>query len=145
MAKPIEFETKTDPRKELQLKLDAAPKEHAEALLAALALLETAHEEGVLDLLRGAIGSKNAIAAKVSEYAAEQQSTQMMRNLLLLGRVLSGIDLEAAMGASAESESRKSPSLWKSFKILRSDEGRRGLYSVALLLRAFGASLKRTH
>ena len=143
MAKPIEFRTSTDPRKELQCKLASAPREHAEALLATLELLETAHQKGVLDLLRGAIGSKNAIAAKISEYAAEQQSTQVMRNLLVLSQALSKVDLGSALSPPAESQDRNSPSLWESLKILRSDDGRRGLYSIASLMRSFGASLKR--
>ena len=70
MANPIHFTPKrVDPHKELQRRLQAAPEQHAEALLVLFDVIEEAHDQGLLDLLHGAVGSKNAIAAKLAYYA----------------------------------------------------------------------------
>ena len=58
MAKPIPLERPArDPREELQARLDRAPIEHAEALLAGYEVLQGLYDEGVLELLRGLLGS----------------------------------------------------------------------------------------
>ena len=57
MAKPILLEIPPrDPRVELRTRLENAPVEHAEALLAAYEVLQGLHDNGVLEILRGALG-----------------------------------------------------------------------------------------
>src|SRR6185437_3159258 len=69
MANPIAFQpTPIDPRIELQRRLEAAPLEHAESLLAAFDLLEEAHRHGLLDFLHGAVRSKDAVLGQLAEY-----------------------------------------------------------------------------
>ena len=93
MANPIAFQPKPhNPLHELQKRLEAAPAEHAEALLECWDLLEVAHRKGVLGMLVGAIGSKNAIAGQIAAYAKEPVSTQALRNALSLAQVLGSID-----------------------------------------------------
>jgi uncharacterized protein YjgD (DUF1641 family) len=93
MANPIHFTPKrVDPRKELERRLEAAPMQHAEALLVLFDVIEEAHDQGLLDLLHGAVGSKNAIAAKLAYYAKQPTSTQAIRNLLILGELLGSFD-----------------------------------------------------
>ena len=54
MAKPIPLQLPPrDPREELRSRLDRAPLEHAEALLAGYEVLQGLHDQGVLELLRG--------------------------------------------------------------------------------------------
>ena len=142
MANPIEFQAKTDPRQELHRKLEAAPQEHAEALLVAFDVLEAAHQKGILDLMHGVIGSKNSIISTVAEYASAPESTQTLRNLLIALRLFGSLDPGALREIEAtltEHEDRKPPSIWQSLKVLLSRNGRRGLYSTALLFRAIGA------
>ena len=76
MAKPIAFVPKsTAPQLELQHRLDAAPQQHAEAILAAYNLLEEAHRKGggkdfeellraSLQILAGSVAQKSARAAR---------------------------------------------------------------------------------
>ena len=54
MARPIPLELpKRDPREELHSRLEKAPAEHAEAILAGFEVLQGLHDRGVLELLRG--------------------------------------------------------------------------------------------
>ena len=95
MAHPISFKPQAvDPQKELMRRVEAAPRDHAEALLAAWELLETAHEQGALDLARGLIGGRDAIAGKLSAAATEPEAIAALRNLIALGRLLGAIDPE---------------------------------------------------
>jgi len=136
MASPISFQPKqVDPKLELQRRLEAAPLEHAESLLVAFDLLEEAHSQGLLDLLHGAIGSQNAILGKVAEYAKQPETTQAVRNLLVLGKLLASIDPEALKPAPQQ---ERTPSLWQIFKSMRKEDARRGLARVTSLLAALG-------
>jgi uncharacterized protein YjgD (DUF1641 family) len=136
MANPIAFQPKPiDPKLELQRRLDAAPLQHAEALLVAYDLLEEAHNQGLLDLLHGAVGSKDAIMGKIAEYAKQPTSTTAIRNLLALGEILGSIDPELLAPTSPQ---QKPPSLWQIFRTMRSEDGRRGLGRMTALLTALG-------
>lgn len=136
MANPIAFNPpKVDPRFELQRRLEAAPREHAEALLVAFDLLEEAHDQGVLDLLHGAIGSREAIVHKLAEYARQPESIAAMRNLLVLGKLLGSIDPESLRSSSPLQKPR---SLWQIFQRIRSVDGRRGLDWITSAIVAVG-------
>ena len=147
MANPIAFTPKhVDPKQELQRRLDAAPIEHAEALLVAYDLLEEAHRQGILDALHGAIGAKNTIAGMLGKFAAEPESANAARNLLAMGRLLGAMDPEPISKFSREAREAmgshnadaKPPSLWQLFKSVRRPEVRRGLSFLTLALGALG-------
>ena len=130
MANPINFTPKrVDPRKELEHRLEAAPMEHAEALLVLFDVIEEAHDQGLLDLLHGAVGSKNAIAAKLAYYAKQPTSTQALRNLLILGELLGSFDPTVLAATKNEVLDRRKdpPSLWSLFRQAASADGRRGM------------------
>jgi len=70
MAAPIKFELpRRHPREELLDRLEQAPGEHAEALLAIYELLQGLHDRGVVDALNGALSSSNFILDTVVETA----------------------------------------------------------------------------
>jgi uncharacterized protein YjgD (DUF1641 family) len=143
LANPITaLPRKVDPRQELERRLAAAPMQHAEAILLAFDLLEEAHAQGLLDMLHGAVGSKNAIFGKFAEYAREPVSTQALRNLLILGKLLSSINPEELSRAIAPTAEKDPPSLWHIFKQIRSQDGRRGLSIAATFLSSLGRSVK---
>ena len=129
MANPIHFKPKVDPQTELQRRLKAAPEEHAEALLVLFDVIEEAHNQGLLDLLHGAVGSKNAIAAKLAYYAKQPMSTQALRNLLVLGELLGSFDPAVLADTKNEVLDRRKepPSLWCLFRQAISADGRRGM------------------
>ncbi|MHB8392111.1 MAG: hypothetical protein ACYDBH_21465, partial [Acidobacteriaceae bacterium] len=75
MAQPIRAYTpQRNVHEELRAKVENAPLQHAEALLAAYQLLQQAQDHGVLDTLRGAIGAGDAIVDKAAEYASSPEA-----------------------------------------------------------------------
>ena len=93
MARPITFKpTPTDPHQELMRRLAEAPREHAEALLVGWDLLQTAHDQGILDLLQGLVGGRDIIAGKLAEATVMPESIAVMRNLIAVGRILGSFD-----------------------------------------------------
>jgi uncharacterized protein YjgD (DUF1641 family) len=152
MANPIKFvPLAVNPKLELQKRVDAAPIEHAEALLVAWDVLQSAHDKGLLDMLQGAIDAKDTITGKLAEYAKLPEGIAGIRNLLAAAKILTGIDPEMLDRASRSlSEATKQhelertpPSLWQIAKRTMSEDGRRGLSFATLLLTGFGKSLKR--
>lgn len=68
MARPIPLELpKRDPREELRSRLEQAPLDHAEAVLASFEVLQGLHNQGVLELLRGVLGGGDKILEIVVE------------------------------------------------------------------------------
>jgi uncharacterized protein YjgD (DUF1641 family) len=93
MAHPIAFEPEpVDPHVELMRRVEEAPREHAEALLVAWDLLQTAHDQGLLDLAVGLMGGRDTIAKHLAEGAVMPETIAMMRNLIALGRILGSFD-----------------------------------------------------
>ncbi|CAN5414141.1 hypothetical protein BH10ACI4_BH10ACI4_33920 [soil metagenome] len=152
MANPIRFTpAPIDPKLELQKRVDAAPVEHAEALLVAWDVLQSAHDKGLLDALQGMIDAKDTIAGKVAEYAKLPEGIAGIRNLLSAAKILTQIDPEVveklarAVAGAAEEQHReqKAPSLWKIGKRVMSEDGRKGLSFATLLLTGMGRTLKK--
>jgi hypothetical protein len=68
MARPIPLELpKRDAREELLSRLEKAPAEHAEAILAGFEVLQGLHDRGVLELLRGVLDGGDKILEIVVE------------------------------------------------------------------------------
>src|SRR3954469_4419881 len=153
MARPITLELPTrDPRAELQSRLQSAPAEHAEALLAALEVLQGLHDRGVLDLMRGALGSSDKVLEIAVDVAKSPESLRSIRNLLLAVNLLGAIDPEElkaftqAVPQALKSMARQTepPGLWKLMKhFLWNQDTRRGLSALNVLLETFGANLAR--
>jgi len=152
VAQPILLETPPrDPRAELRSRLEDAPTEHAEALLAALDLLQKLHDGGALDLMRGAAGSSDKVIQVAVEAASAPGSLQGLRNLIILLNTLGAIDPKA-LAAHARSipnvleavtpHQPKPPSLWTLIKgFLFDPDVRRGHFALISLLRAFGKDM----
>jgi uncharacterized protein YjgD (DUF1641 family) len=152
MANPIAFKPiPVDFKADLTRRLAKAPEEHAAALLAALDVIEVAHREGILDLLHGLIGAKDTITTKLAEYASLPEGIAGIRNLLTAAKILTELDpevldqLSKAMTSATEEHKREQtpPSLWQIAKRATSEDGRRGLSFITLLLSGFGRSLKK--
>ena len=151
MAKPIAFIPITvDFKADLRRRLEEAPAEHAAALLAALDVIEVAHREGILDLLHGMIGAKDTIAAQLARYASLPEGVAGIRNLLTAAKILTELNpevldsLSKAMSTATEEHKReqKPPSLWQLARRANSEDGRRGLSFLTLLLSGLGRSLR---
>ncbi|MGI4854696.1 MAG: DUF1641 domain-containing protein [Janthinobacterium lividum] len=145
MANPIKFEPAPyDAKQGLMRRLDAAPAAHAEALLVAYDLLQTAHDEGILDLLHGMVHAKNEIFGHIAEAASVQESVDALRNLASGAKLLGAIEPEAmssivsAMSTATKQTVDEPLSMWGLFKKASSKEGRRGLTLGVELLCALG-------
>jgi uncharacterized protein YjgD (DUF1641 family) len=149
MAKKLEFKpAPVDPREELVKQLQAAPREHAEALLLALQTLQTAHDKGVLDLVKGLMGGRDILATEMGKAMKSTEGVNALRNMISLGKMLGGTDPEmlqrlAKDFAETDRELRdeakqKPPSLWAMGKRVFSQDGRRGISVATRLLMALG-------
>jgi uncharacterized protein YjgD (DUF1641 family) len=139
-----------DPRIELQAKLQAAPAEHAEALLAAYQVLQGLHDSGVFDLMRGALGSRDKVLDVAVQAAGSPNSIRALRNLLLLTNMLGSIEPEVLQtftqaGPEAIRRMVRQPErlgLWTLIKdFLWNPDFRHGLAAMNTMLEVLGKSL----
>ncbi|MGI4827408.1 MAG: DUF1641 domain-containing protein [Janthinobacterium lividum] len=149
MAIPITFTPpQVDPSLELMRKIEAAPREHAEALLLAWDTLQTAHDQGILDLLKGLMGGRDIIAGKLAEAMVLPESIDGIRNLIALGRIASAFDpdmlhrLAKAMdqGMQAPHPDGETPSMFRILRQATSPAGKRGLSFAVQMLVAIGTA-----
>jgi uncharacterized protein YjgD (DUF1641 family) len=152
MAQPIAFKPITvDFKADLQRKLEHAPEQHAEALLLAYDVLEAAHREGLLDMLHGAIGARDTLVSTMAKYASQPEGIAAIRNLLTAAKMLTELDPEmlehvnSVLGSAVreQKQEKKPPSLWQLFKRATSEDGRRGLSFMTMLLTGFGRTLRQ--
>jgi uncharacterized protein YjgD (DUF1641 family) len=149
MANPIPLELpKRDPREELRARLEQAPAEHAEAVLAGFEVLQGLHDQGVLEVLRGILGGGDKILEIAVEATKTPQAIRGLRNLLIMSKTLGSIDPELlekfaqavpeALVGAAKAQETDPPGFWGVLKIFRSSNLRRGLAVVNSLLEAWG-------
>jgi uncharacterized protein YjgD (DUF1641 family) len=151
MAKPIPFKPVTvDFKADLLRRLENVPEERAAAMLAAYDVLQAAHDEGLLDILHGMIASKDQIVSTLARFAAEPGGVTGIRNLLTAAKILTELDPEVldhvskAMVRATEEHKleQKPPSLFELAKRANSEDSRRGLSFMTLILSSLGKSLK---
>ncbi len=149
MAKAIEFRPQAMPAKEeQQRKLDAAPMEHAEAVLDAFRTLQTLHDTHALEFIRGLLGAGDEVLTQVVSVATSPQSTRALRNLLILVDVLGSVNPDALHRITAtvtpaltEQQPAEPPSLFAITRRLFSRDARRALATGVALLEGVGRSL----
>jgi uncharacterized protein YjgD (DUF1641 family) len=149
MAQPIPLNLPPrNPRQELQRRLQNAPVEHAEALLAGYEVLQALHDRGVLDLLRGALCASDRIVDDAVEIADTPESIRVMRNAAVFMKTIGSFEPElldaffAAMpGALEEAEAIEPPGFWKILRQFCGKDLRRGLAMVNAFLEGFGRNI----
>lgn len=152
MAKPVSYELPTrDPQIEFTSRLQNAPQEHAEALLAAYELLQGFHDSGLLELMRGMLGGGEKIVEQAVEVARAPESIRTIRNMLLLARTLGDVDpallrdFSSAVPkalAQANADEARPPGLLKLLSTFLNRDFRRGLAAFNDLLVMFGRNLR---
>jgi uncharacterized protein YjgD (DUF1641 family) len=149
MAIPITYTPQAvDPHLELMRKVEAAPREHAEALLVAWDLLETAHQQGVLDILNGLMVGRDVIAGKLASALAEDEMINAVRNLIALGRILAAINPDVLhrlakaidQGMQGPQPDAEPPSLYRILRQATTPAGKRGLSFAMQMLVALGSA-----
>jgi uncharacterized protein YjgD (DUF1641 family) len=151
MARPIPLELPPrDPQRDLASRLDRAQQEHAEAVLAAYEVLQSLHDSGVLEVLRGMLNGGGKIIEQVVEVAKAPEAIRATRNLLLLVKALGEIepallsDLTRAVPRAlvqANAEHSKPPGLFKLMSTFWKKDFRRGLAAFNDLIVMFGRNL----
>ncbi len=151
MAQPIHLELLArDPRAELQARLQNAPLEHAEALLAAYEVLQGLHDRGVFELLRGALGSSDKVIEIIVEAAKTPEAIRGIRNTIILAKILGSIEPELVEGiarslpeaiALTRAHQLRPPGFWGLFKEFTNKNSRRGMFLLGSILEAFGRNL----
>jgi len=151
MAQPIPLNLPArNPRAELQARLQNAPQEHAEALLAAYEVLQGLHDRGIFELLRGALGSSDKVLEILVEAAKTPDSIRGLRNVITLTKILGSIEPELVEGfakslpeaiAYTKAHEAKPPGPWAIMMPFGHKDFRRGLVLVNSMLEAFGRNL----
>lgn len=149
MAKQIEFKPQLpSAEEEMQRKLEAAPLEHADAVLNAFRTLQTLHDTNTLDFVRGVLGAGDEVLTQLVSVVTSPQSTRAIRNLLVLTNILGTIDPDALQRiagsvtpALTEQQPAEPPSLFAITKRLFSKDSRRALATGVGLLEGVGRSL----
>jgi uncharacterized protein YjgD (DUF1641 family) len=151
MARPIPLELpQRNPKEELYARLQNGPAEHAEAVLAALQVLQELHNRGMLETLRGVLSSGDKVLEQIVDATKRPESIRAMRNLLLLAKTMGTIEPELLGNftraipqalAQANAEESKPPGLIKLVSTFWNKDFRRGLAVFNDLLVMFGKNL----
>ena len=151
MAQPIPLEVAPrNPLEELRARLERAPEERAEAVLAAYELLGEMHKQGVLDILRGALSAREEILGTLAENESTPETIRAIRNFLFWRRILGSIEPEWFRGifqaipegiALATAERNKPVSLFSLLRRLTDKDSLRGLAAAMDFLQTFGRHL----
>ncbi len=144
MAKAVEFRhfKPADSRDDLIRRIEAAPQEHADAILEAYDLLESLHEKGILSALNGALRASDTVIDKVTDAVSSKEAVNAVRIGLLLGNLLSSVEVDR-IHTLLTSPEKKSPSLISLVGQMNNEDVRRGLSVGLSLLGVFGAALPR--
>jgi uncharacterized protein YjgD (DUF1641 family) len=152
MAQPIELKLPPrDPKQELLTRLEQAPAEYAAALLDSYELLQQLHEHGVFTIVRGALGATDKIVEAASAGANSAEAIRVMRNAVILTKMLGSIDPEVLQGTceavsqtfgDAKAVAYEPPSLFGLFTGFLSRDLRRGMGLINTFLRNLAYQLK---
>jgi uncharacterized protein YjgD (DUF1641 family) len=153
MAQPIPLEIPPrNPRAELRSRLERAPEEHAEAVLAAYEVLQELHNRGALEIMRGALAASDEILEKVVDNARTPEAIRAIRNLFFWRQILGSIEPEWFKGifqavpegiAQATAEREKPVRFFGLLRRLTSKDSLRALAAALDFLQAFGRHLQR--
>jgi uncharacterized protein YjgD (DUF1641 family) len=151
MARPIPLEIPArDPREELRKRLEQAPAEHAEALLDSYELLQQLHDQGIFQLMRGAVGASDKLVETAVEAARSDESVRALRNTVILAKMFGSInpellqDIAVAIGETLGSYKKpviEPPGLFSLLGQFRHKELRRSIALINRFLETLGIQL----
>jgi uncharacterized protein YjgD (DUF1641 family) len=151
MAQQIPLEVAPrNAREELRARLERAPEEHAEAVLAAYELLQEMHDQGLLEIARGVLSARDEILGTLASNAGKPEAVRAIRNLLFWRRILGSIEPEWFRGifqaipeglALATAERDKPVTLFGLLRQLTNKDSLRALAAAVDFLQTFGRHL----
>jgi uncharacterized protein YjgD (DUF1641 family) len=131
-----------DRRDDLIRRVEQAPVEHAEAVLAAYDLLQRLHEKGLLDLLNGLLSAGDTVVNHVVDVVSSKEMVTALRIALVFSNLLSSIDPDQ-LHAIIAGDGKEVPSLFALGKQATSKDARRGMAAAVGLLNVLGAALNK--
>jgi uncharacterized protein YjgD (DUF1641 family) len=142
MAKAVEFRefTPRNSRDDLIRRVEQAPVDHAEAVLAAYDLLQRLHEKGVLGLLNGLLSAGDTVVERAVDVVSSKEMITALRMALIFSNLLSSIDPDK-LHAVISNDGKEAPSLLAIGKQATSKDARRGMAAAVGLLSVFGGAL----
>jgi len=149
MAEPIPFKLQPrDPRDMLYHRLENAPQEHAEALLAAYDVLQGLHDKGMLELAKGALASGDRILEILTAAADSPEVIQGIRNFIILTKLFGTLEpkllehlADAVPKALVEAKTQKPLGTLQLLGKLSNQNTRRMLTIMTLVLESLGKDL----
>jgi uncharacterized protein YjgD (DUF1641 family) len=144
MAVAVDFREfkPVDSREDLIRRVEQAPIEHAEAVLAAYDLLQRLHQKGLLDLFNGLLSAGDTVVDRVVDVVSSKEMVTALRVGLIFSNLLTSIDADAVHAVIADA-GKETPSLLTLGKQAASKDARRGLATTVGLLNVFGAALSK--
>lgn len=147
MAKAVDFRefTPRNSRDDLIRRVEQAPIEHAEAVLATYDLLQRLYEKGVIDLFNGLLSAGDEVVERATDVVSSKEAVTGLRLALILGNLMTSIDPEKVQIALSAAEHKEPPSLMSIVKQASSKDARRGMATAVGLLNVLGAALNAEH
>jgi len=149
MAQPITFYVPPNHRVSSESRLQRAPAQHAEALLSAYDLLQSLHDSGAVDLLRGLLEARDELACIVASTVDTPEAIRGIRNFLLLSKLFASMPpdvlqslTEAVVEGAKREKSHKAPGLGSLLWRFRDPDSRHALAVILDLLKAVGRGLR---
>ena len=142
MAIAVDFRefTPRNSRDDLIRRVEQAPVEHAEAVLAAYDLLQRLHEKGMVDLLNGLLSAGDTVVERVVGMISSREMVTALRMALLLSGLLNSIDPDE-LHTAISNAGKETPSLFAIGKQVASQDARRGMAAAVSVLELLGKAL----
>ena len=149
MAQPILLKIPPeDPREVLRHRLENAPLDHAEAVLALFDVVQELHDKGLLEIAKGALGSGEKVMKIGVDAANSPEVIQAIRNFMIMSKLFASLDprlLEHLAGAVpnalVEAKKEKPPGLFALLGMLASQDTRRMLGIGTRVVQSLGHDL----
>jgi uncharacterized protein YjgD (DUF1641 family) len=132
--------TPRNSRDDLVRRVEKAPVEHAEAVLAAYDLLQRLHEKGIIDLLNGLLSAGDTVVERVVDVISSRETVTALRMALMLSNLLNSINPDE-LHTVISNAGKETPSLFAIGKQASSKHARRGMAAVVSLLELLGKAL----
>ncbi|MCU1384727.1 MAG: hypothetical protein JWL71_3424 [Acidobacteria bacterium] len=151
MAQPIRFDVPPpDSRAVLRERVERAPQQHADAVLAAYDLLQALHDRGILDVTRSALAASDELLEQAVDAVKTPAAMRALRNLVFWQGILGSIEPKWFKGlvqavpdgleiATAERDHPVRP--WTLLRRALSKDSLRGLAAAVDFLESFGRHL----
>jgi uncharacterized protein YjgD (DUF1641 family) len=149
MAQPILLKIPPeDPREVLRRRVENAPQDHAEAVLALFDVVQELHDKGLLEIAKGALGSGEKVLKIAVDAANNPEVIQAIRNFMILSKLFASLDprllehlAQAVPKALVEAKNEKPPGLFALLGLLAGQDTRRILGIITRVAQSLGHDL----